>query len=49
MFWGMIGWGWKGPFHVWDPEMKTEKEEAARFILEHNTQAKADELKLNSE
>ena len=49
MCWGMIGWGWKGPFHVWDPETKSEKEEAAKFILEHNTQAKADELKLNSE
>jgi len=28
MYWGMIGYGWKGPFHVWDPKTEEEKREA---------------------
>ena len=24
MCWGMIGYGWKGPFHVWETETEDE-------------------------
>ncbi|KAA8892805.1 hypothetical protein FN846DRAFT_788800, partial [Sphaerosporella brunnea] len=29
MCWGFIMWNYKGPFHVWDPETKEEREAAA--------------------
>ena len=38
MCWGMIGYGWKGPFYVWDSETDAEKKEAEREILRINTE-----------
>ena len=32
----MISHGWKGPFHVWDPETEEEKKEAEAEILRLN-------------
>ena len=36
MCWGMIGFGWKGPFYVWDTETEEEKQVAIREIDELN-------------
>lgn len=36
MCWGMVGWGWKGPFYVWEAETKEEREEAEKMIKEIN-------------
>ena len=47
MCWGMIGWGWKGPFHVWEPETKAERDEAADIIASMNKAAKEKEDQLN--
>ena len=46
MCWGMIGWGGKGPFHVWVTETDEEREEAATAIaiLEANRVIEEDEL-----
>ena len=46
MCWGMIGWGWKGPFHIWESESKEEREEAAKQIalLPQAAQEKEDNL-----
>ena len=30
--WGMIGYGWKGPFHIWMTETEEEKEQAIKEI-----------------
>jgi len=38
MCWGMIGYGWKGPFYVWDSETDAEKKEAEREIVRINTE-----------
>ena len=42
---GMIGYGWKGPFYVWEVETDEEKKEAEAEITRINTEmvAKADE------
>ena len=32
MCWGMIGYGWKGPFHIWMTEPEEEKEQAIKEI-----------------
>lgn len=32
MCWGMIGYGWKGPFHIWMTETEEEKEQAIKEI-----------------
>ena len=37
MCWGMIGYGWKGPFYVWDIETEEEKKKAMQEINELNT------------
>lgn len=46
MCWGMIGYGWKGPFYVWEPETEEEREEAeieiARLNAEMEEEAKKD-------
>jgi len=38
MCWGLIGYEWKGPFHVWDPETEEEKQKAESEILYINTE-----------
>lgn len=48
MCWGMIGWGWKGPFHVWESESKAEREEAAKLIAALNKAAQEKEDQLNA-
>ena len=47
MCWGMIGWGWKGPFHIWDSESKEEREKAKIQIASLNQAAQAKEDQLN--
>ena len=49
MCWGMVGWGWKGPFYVWEPETKEEREEAEKKIKEINEENMAREAQLNAE
>jgi hypothetical protein len=48
MCWGMIGYGWKGPFHVWDPETEEEKQEAESEILRINTEMEEEAEKANA-
>lgn len=36
MFWGMIGYGYKGPCHVWETETDAEKTDAENAIAEIN-------------
>ena len=48
MCWGMIGWGWKGPFHLWEPESKEEREGAAARIAALNQAAQQKEDLLNA-
>jgi len=47
MCWGMIGYGWKGPFYVWDPETEEEKEQAEEEITCLNTEMEAEAAKAN--
>ena len=47
--WGMIEWNWKGLFHVWETEVKAEKE-AKRLIGEMNRKlSEEEEPRLNTE
>ncbi|RPB05353.1 hypothetical protein L873DRAFT_1785580 [Choiromyces venosus 120613-1] len=48
MCWGMIGWNWKGPFHIWAKETRVEKEEATRAVCEWNKEAGRKEDELNA-
>lgn len=48
MCWGMIGLGWKGPFHVWLPETDEERDEAMRKISRLNTEAQEEEDRLKT-
>ena len=43
MCWGMIGYGWKGPFYIWDTETEEEKKEAMEEIDQLN-KSMADEV-----
>jgi len=43
MCWGMISWGWKGPFHVWSAETKEEKDKAKKEIGEWNARCEEKE------
>ena len=36
MFWGMIIWNWKGPYHIWKKETSRERQEAEAAIAEIN-------------
>ena len=36
MCWGMIGYGWKGPFHIWIAETTEEREKAMEEIHSMN-------------
>ena len=38
MCWGMIGYGWKGPFHVWETETEEERREAEIEIARINAE-----------
>ena len=49
MCWGMIGYGWKGPFHVWDLETPEERASAEIEIEKYNTEIMAKCERLNSE
>ena len=49
MCWGMIGWGWKGPFYVWEIETSEEREEAALAIALLEEGREAEEKRLNEE
>jgi len=48
MCWGMIGLGWKGPFHVWKAETDEERNEASAAIAILEAQRVAEEDVLNS-
>jgi len=48
MCWGMIGWGWKGLFWVWEHETTEEKEEAAKKITAYNEKSSEEETRLNN-
>jgi transposase len=49
MCWGFIMWNYKGPFHVWDPETKEDREAAAIQIPQLNAQYADEEKRLNDE
>ena len=51
MCWGMIGYGWKGPFYVWEVETDEEKMEAEAEIARINAGmvAEADKKKSTME
>jgi hypothetical protein len=36
MFWGCFTYDKKGPFHIWTPETKKEKEEAKKAVDKMN-------------
>jgi len=42
MCWDMIGYGWKGPFNVWEPETEEEKKQAGMEIACLNTEMEED-------
>ncbi|KAF8242962.1 hypothetical protein K440DRAFT_670336 [Wilcoxina mikolae CBS 423.85] len=48
MCWGMIGYGWKGPFHVWNPETEKEKQETESEIIRINTEMEEEAEKANT-
>ena len=48
MCWGMIGWGWKGPFHIWESESKEERDQAVKQIASLNQSAQEKEDRLNA-
>ena len=49
MCWGMIGYGWKGPFHVWETETEEERKEAELEIARINAEMKEEADKANAE
>jgi len=49
MCWGMIGYGWRGPFDVLDPEMSKEWASAEIEIEKYNTKVLAKCERLDSE
>ena len=49
MCWGMIGYGWKGPFYVWEVETDEEKKEAEAEIARINAEMVAEADKKNRE
>jgi transposase len=48
MCWGFIMWNYKGPFYVWDPETKEEREAAAIEIPKLNAEYAEEEKRLNA-
>ena len=48
MCWGMISYGWKGPFWVWESESEEEKVAAASKILSYNENCGEEESRLNT-
>jgi hypothetical protein len=49
MCWGMIEYGWKDPFHVWDPETPEERASAEIEMEKYNTEIMTKCERLNSE
>ncbi|RPB00568.1 hypothetical protein L873DRAFT_1897545 [Choiromyces venosus 120613-1] len=48
MCWGMISYGWKGPFWVWESETEEEKVTATSKILRYNENCGEEESRLNT-
>ncbi|RPA94324.1 hypothetical protein L873DRAFT_1937458 [Choiromyces venosus 120613-1] len=48
MCWGMISYGWKGPFWVWERETEEEKAKATSDITSYNENCKEEESCLNT-
>jgi len=48
MCWGMISYGWKGPFWVWQSESEEEKARATSDILSYNENCEEEESRLNT-
>ena len=48
MCWGMISYGWKGPFWVWESETEEEKVTAVSKILSYNENCGEEEFRLNT-
>ena len=46
---GMIGYGWKGPFHVWDTETEEERKEAEIEIARINAEMSEEAEQANAE
>ena len=49
MCWGTIGYGWKGPFYVWDIETEDERKEAENEITRLNAEMEEKAQKANEE
>lgn len=49
MFWGMIGYGYKGPCHIWAAETDQDRLEAAKTIAEINTMVENECQRLEKE
>jgi len=49
MCWGMIGWNYKGPFHIWEKETKEDIAVAAEKIKVLNEGWPAEQKRLNDE
>lgn len=49
MCWGMVMWGWKGPFFVWAAETPEEREHATQEIARLNESSVEEEERLNTE
>ena len=49
MCWGMVMWGWKGPFFVWVAETPEEREHATQEIARPNENSVEEEKRLNTE
>ena len=46
---GMIGYGWKGPFHVWETETEEERKEAEIEIARINAEMAEEAERANAE
>jgi len=49
MCWGMVMYGWKGPFFVWVAETPEEREHATQEIARLNENSVEEEERLNTE
>ena len=48
MCWGMISYGWKGPFWIWETETEEEKAKAVSDIRSFNDNCGEEEARLNT-
>ena len=49
MCWGMIGYGWKGPFHMWETETEDERKKAMIEIVHINGEMVDEAERANAE